>query len=107
VADRDRRHPDHAAARRHAAQARLGHAPFFGVQPALVDAAEGNVLEGGNEGALVITRPWPAQMRTVYGDHKRFIDTYFSQYPGNYFTGDGARATRTATTGSPGASTTC
>ncbi len=65
--------------------------PFFGVVPALVDPAEGTVLEGANEGALVITRPWPAQMRTVYGDHKRFIDTYFSQYPGNYFSGDGAR----------------
>ena len=65
--------------------------PFFGVVPALVDPAEGTILEGENEGALVITRPWPAQMRTVYGDHKRFFDTYFSQYPGYYFSGDGAR----------------
>ena len=65
--------------------------PFFGVVPALVDAATGNLIEGEGEGALVITRPWPAQMRTVYGDHQRYIDTYFKQYPGNYFTSDGAR----------------
>ncbi|MGD8274859.1 MAG: acetate--CoA ligase [Thiohalocapsa sp.] len=65
--------------------------PFFGVVPALVDPAEGTMLEGPSEGALVITRPWPAQMRTVYGDHQRFIDTYFKQYPGYYFSGDGAR----------------
>ena len=64
--------------------------PFFGVVPALVDN-EGNVLEGEAEGNLVITRPWPGQMRTVYGDHQRFKDTYFSTYPGMYFTGDGAR----------------
>jgi acetyl-CoA synthetase len=65
--------------------------PFFGVVPAIVDAADGHVLDGATEGALVISRPWPAQMRTVYGDHQRFVDTYFRQYPGYYFTGDGAR----------------
>jgi len=65
--------------------------PFFGVAPALLDAAEGTLLEGATEGALVITRPWPAMMRTLYGDHARFVDTYFKQYPGYYFTGDGAR----------------
>ncbi len=65
--------------------------PFFGVAPAIVDAATGEELEGECEGALIITRPWPGMMRTVYGDHQRFKDTYFSQYPGNYFTGDGAR----------------
>jgi len=65
--------------------------PFFGVAPAIVDAGTGEVLDGAAEGALVITRPWPAMMRTVYGDHQRFVDTYFRQYPGNYFTGDGAR----------------
>jgi acetyl-CoA synthetase len=65
--------------------------PFFGVSPALVDPSEGTLLEGATEGALVITRPWPAMMRTVYGDHARFVDTYFRQYPGYYFTGDGAR----------------
>ncbi len=64
--------------------------PFFGVVPAIVDN-EGNVLEGACEGNLVITRPWPGQMRTVYGDHQRFVDTYFKTYPGYYFTGDGAK----------------
>ncbi len=64
--------------------------PFFGVVPAIVDN-EGNILEGECEGNLVITRPWPGQMRSVYGDHQRFIDTYFKTYPGMYFTGDGAR----------------
>ncbi|MCW9057602.1 MAG: acetate--CoA ligase [Gammaproteobacteria bacterium] len=64
--------------------------PFFGVVPALVDG-DGKVLEGEAAGNLVITRPWPGQMRSVYGDHQRFIDTYFKTYPGMYFTGDGAR----------------
>ena len=65
--------------------------PFFGVVPALVDPANGTPIEGVGEGALVLMRPWPAQMRTVYGDHQRYVDTYFKQYPGSYFTGDGAR----------------
>jgi len=65
--------------------------PFFGVQPALVDPEKGSLLEGAAEGALVITDSWPGQMRTVYGDHDRFFQTYFSQYPGMYFTGDGCR----------------
>ena len=64
--------------------------PFFGIQPALFDS-EGNTLEGAVDGNLVITDSWPSQARTVYGDHKRFIATYFSAYPGVYFTGDGAR----------------
>ena len=64
--------------------------PFFGVQPAIVDA-EGNRLEGATEGNLVLLDSWPGQMRTVYGDHQRFIDTYFRTYPGTYFTGDGCR----------------
>ncbi|MFL6647809.1 MAG: acetate--CoA ligase [Sulfurifustaceae bacterium] len=64
--------------------------PFFGIVPAIVDG-EGKVLEGEASGNLVITRSWPGQMRTVYGDHQRFIDTYFKMYPGKYFTGDGAR----------------
>ena len=64
--------------------------PFFGVEPALVDE-NGNLLEGATSGNLVIKRPWPGQMRTVYGDHKRFHETYFAMYPGNYFSGDGAR----------------
>jgi acetyl-CoA synthetase len=64
--------------------------PFFGVKPAIVDA-EGTVQEGVAEGNLLITDSWPGQVRTIYGDHQRFIDTYFSAYPGNYFSGDGAR----------------
>jgi acetyl-CoA synthetase len=64
--------------------------PFFGVKPQLVDN-EGNVLEGVADGNLCITDAWPGMMRTVYGDHKRFIETYFSQYPGRYFSGDGCR----------------
>ncbi len=64
--------------------------PLFGIQPAIVDG-EGAVLDGAAEGILVITDSWPGQMRTIYGDHERFIDTYFSAYPGHYFTGDGAR----------------
>lgn len=64
--------------------------PLFGVKPAIVDN-EGNILEGACEGNLVILDSWPGQMRTVYGDHERFIQTYFSTYKGMYFTGDGAR----------------
>jgi len=64
--------------------------PFFGVKPELVDA-EGKVLEGAAEGNLVIAESWPGQMRTVYGDHKRFEETYFATYPNKYFTGDGCR----------------
>ncbi len=64
--------------------------PFFGIEPALVDA-EGRELSGAAEGNLIIKDSWPGQMRTVYGDHDRFVETYFSTYPGNYFTGDGCR----------------
>jgi acetyl-CoA synthetase len=64
--------------------------PFFGIQPALVDA-DGNVLEGAAQGNLILTDSWPGQMRTVFGDHDRFYETYFSAYPGSYFTGDGCR----------------
>ncbi|MGX5729662.1 acetate--CoA ligase [Pseudoxanthomonas beigongshangi] len=64
--------------------------PFFGVRPALVDA-NGEILDGATEGNLVLLDSWPGQMRTVYGDHQRFIDTYFRTYPGTYFTGDGCR----------------
>jgi len=64
--------------------------PFFGVVPAIVDV-EGRILEGEASGNLVITRSWPSQIRTVYGDHQRMLHTYFSTYPGYYFTGDGAR----------------
>jgi len=64
--------------------------PFFGVRPALVNA-DGQVQDGPTEGNLVLLDSWPGQMRTVYGDHQRFIDTYFRTYPGSYFTGDGCR----------------
>ncbi|WP_369970087.1 acetate--CoA ligase [Stenotrophomonas rhizophila] len=64
--------------------------PFFGVQPALVNA-EGEIQDGPTEGNLIIRDSWPGQMRSVYGDHQRFIDTYFRTYPGSYFTGDGCR----------------
>jgi len=64
--------------------------PFFGVQPALVDD-KGTELDGATNGNLIIKDSWPGQMRTVYRDHERFVQTYFSTYPGNYFTGDGAR----------------
>ncbi len=64
--------------------------PFFGVRPGIVDD-EGILLEGAASGKLVLLDSWPGQMRTVYGDHQRFVDTYFATYPGMYFTGDGAR----------------
>ncbi|HLO24086.1 MAG TPA: acetate--CoA ligase [Methyloceanibacter sp.] len=64
--------------------------PFFGVKPAIVDT-EGNIIEGEATGNLVILDAWPGMMRTVYGDHQRFVETYFSTYKGKYFTGDGCR----------------
>lgn len=64
--------------------------PFFGIQPELVDA-DGNILDGATEGNLCIARSWPGQARTVYGDHDRFVQTYFSTYKGKYFTGDGCK----------------
>ncbi len=64
--------------------------PLFGIQPAIVDG-EGNRLEDAAEGILIMTDSWPGQMRTIYGDHERFIETYFSTFEGSYFTGDGAR----------------
>lgn len=64
--------------------------PFFGIKPELVDS-DGNVLEGATDGNLCIADSWPGQMRSVYGDHERFVQTYFSTYKGKYFTGDGCR----------------
>ncbi len=64
--------------------------PFFGIEPSLVDE-KGKLLEGVAAGSLCLNRSWPGQMRTVYGDHQRFVDTYFRTFPGKYFTGDGAR----------------
>jgi len=64
--------------------------PFFGIQPVLVDG-DNNIIDGAGDGNLCINRSWPGQMRTVYGDHERFIQTYFTTFPGRYFTGDGCR----------------
>ena len=64
--------------------------PFFGIEPIIVDA-DGNVLDGATTGNLCLAESWPAQMRTVYGDHERFYQTYFATFPGRYFTGDGCR----------------
>jgi acetyl-CoA synthetase len=64
--------------------------PFFGIDPVLVDG-DNNVLDGAVDGNLCINRSWPGQMRTVYGDHQRFVETYFTTFPGRYFSGDGAR----------------
>jgi acetyl-CoA synthetase len=74
----------------HAMQPGSAGLPFFGIEPQLVDA-NGEVLEGEASGNLCIARSWPGQMRTVYGDHERFVQTYFSAYKGKYFTGDGCR----------------
>jgi acetyl-CoA synthetase len=82
-----------------------GTKPFFGIQPALLNH-EGKILDGEAVGNLCMLDSWPGQMRTVYGDHKRFEETYFSQFPGRYFSGDDVGAMPTATTGSPAASTT-
>ena len=64
--------------------------PFYGIRPVIVDE-KGNTLKGACKGRLCIAQSWPGQMRTLYGNHQRFIDTYFSQYDGKYFTGDGCR----------------
>lgn len=73
----------------HALKPGFASFPFFGVEPALLDE-QGNEIEAAGSGYLVIKRSWPAQIRTVFGDHQRMIDTYFTTYPGYYFTGDGA-----------------
>ena len=78
--------------------------PLPGVKLQLVDA-EGGILEGAASGNLCITDSWPGQMRTVYGDHQRFFDTYFSTYPASISPATAAAATPTATTGSPAGST--
>ena len=92
MADRDRWDPDHPTTRSDSSQAGVRNLSFFGVKPALLDAQSGEQIEGnGVSGVLQWQSPWPGQMRTVYGDHKRFEDTYFDQYKGYYFTGDGCR----------------
>ncbi len=91
VADRDRRLPDLAAAGRDAAQARLGHQAAAGREAADRRRRRPVPQDGAVSGNLCILDSWPGQMRTVYGDHERFIATYFTTYPGKYFTGDGCR----------------
>ena len=73
--------------------------PFYGIKPCIVDK-DGKEIKGAGEGRLCISQSWPGQMRTVYGDHQRFIDTYFSQFDGKYFTGDGCRRDKDGITGS-------
>ncbi len=90
VADRDRRPYDHADARRDRPEARQRDHALLRRRPQIVDA-EGKVLEGACEGNLVIADSWPGQMRTVWGDHARFFQTYFHHLSGKYFTGDGCR----------------
>ena len=90
VADGDRRNTDHADSGRNRSQAGLRHAAFFWRQ-AGHRRQDGRILEGACEGNLVLLDSWPGQMRTVYGDHERFTETYFKTFPGMYFTGDGAR----------------
>lgn len=75
----------------HAMKPGYASTPFFGIEPVIVDPQTGDERHGECEGALCIKDSWPGQMRTVYQDHERFIQTYFSQYPGRYFTGDGAK----------------
>ena len=91
VADRDRRHPDLAAARRDEAQARLGDAARSSASFPRSSMPRARFRSGACEGNLVIADSWPGQSRTVFGDHARFVSTYFAAYPGKYFTGDGAR----------------
>ena len=91
VADRDRRHPDHAAARRHAAEARLGDPAVLRRACRSSSMPTARCWKAPPAATCASPNSWPGQMRTVYGDHQRFVDTYFKTYPGKYFTGDGCR----------------
>ena len=91
VADRDRRHPDHAAARRDRAEARLGDAAVLRRRSRRSSMPTARCWKAPRPATCASRIRWPGQMRTVYGDHQRFIDTYFKAYPGKYFTGDGCR----------------
>ena len=90
LADGDGRDPDLAVTRRNSHQAGLGDAAASGIDPLLVDA-EGKEFRGATSGNLCLAWSWPGQMRTVWCDHRRFFETYFTTYPGRYFTGDGCR----------------
>ena len=87
---RNRRNNDISIGWCYGYETRSATLPFFGIDPVIVDE-NNNQIEGPGEGSLCINMSWPGQMRTVYGDHQRFIDTYFKQYPGRYFSGDGCR----------------
>ena len=91
VADRDRRHPDHAAAGRDAAEARLGDQAVLRRRSRRSSTPTARCWRARPAAISASPNSWPGQMRTVYGDHERFIDTYFTTYPGKYFTGDGCR----------------
>ena len=93
------------AAWRHQPQTRLGHPPLFGVQPVLLDD-KGHEIDGPGSGVLAIKASWPSQIRSVFGDHQRMIDTYFNPIPATTSPATARAATRTATTGSPAGSTT-
>ena len=89
VADRDGRNLDDPATRSNTLETRVRNVPFFGIEPVILDE-EGNEVEGNPAtGYLCIKTAWPGIMRTVYGDHERFLDTYFRRFPGYYMTGDG------------------
>ena len=90
VANRNRRDLNHAAARAIGLKPGSATKPFFGIRPEIVNQ-EGEVQTGAASGLLCLAGSWPGQMRSLFGDHKRFEETYFSQYAGKYFTGDGAR----------------
>ena len=91
VADRDRRHPDQPVAGRDGAEARLGDASRCSASSRRSSMARARRWNGAAAGVLILTDSWPGQMRTIYGDHQRFVETYFSTFEGAYFTGDGAR----------------
>ena len=91
VADRDRRHPHHAAARHHRHQAGRGHDAVPGHCRPTSSTTKGNSVGNGEGGYLVITEPWPGMTRGIYGDDERFIETYWKRFPGHYFAGDGAK----------------
>lgn len=90
VVNGNRRYSHFTFTRSNCAETRFSNTSISGIQPAIVDA-EGHEIEGAAEGNLIIKASWPGQMRTIWGDPERFIEAYFSTYPGNYFTGDGAR----------------
>jgi len=90
VADGDRRHHDHSVAGSDADQARTATLPFFGVVPEVVDDL-GQPVPKGSGGKLVLRRPWPGMLRGIWGDPARFLQTYWSEIKGSYFTGDGCR----------------